>query len=63
MYIMSYEECGPRFFKPKEDNRIFANHVTLFFGCQHAHMMRGHLSAEDVWLAPELLYNIGMCMC
>ena len=63
MYAISHEDFGPRFYKPKEDNVIFANHVTLFFECQHAHMMRGHLSAEDAWLTLELLYHIGMCVC
>jgi hypothetical protein len=34
---------------------IFANHVALFFGCQHADMMRGHHSTEDEWLTLKLL--------
>ena len=45
VHIVLHDGYNPRFYKPKEDHIVLADHVARFFGCQHARMMRGHPSA------------------
>jgi hypothetical protein len=61
MHIVLHEGYKPRFYKPKIDHVILADHVARFFGCQHARMMRGHPSIEHAWSSRESLYHIGAC--
>ena len=61
MHIVLHEGYKPRFYKPKEDHVVLANHIVPFFGCQHAQMMRGYLSMEEVWSTQELVYHIDGC--
>ena len=61
MHIVLHDGYNPRFYKPKDDNVILANHVARFFGCQHARMMRGHPSIEHSWNTRDSLFHVGPC--
>ena len=60
MHIVQHDGYNPRFYKPKEDHVILANHVARFFGCQHARMMKGHPSIEHSWNTRDSLKHVGL---
>ena len=61
MHIVLHDGYNSRFYKPKDDHVILADHVALFFGCQHARMMKEHPSIEHSWNTRDSLFHVGPC--
>jgi hypothetical protein len=61
LHITLHDGYSPRFYKPKDDHVILADHVARFFGCQHARMMKGHPSIEHAWNTRDSLLHVGPC--
>ena len=61
MHIVLHDGYNPGFYKPKDNNVILADHVACFSGCQHARMMRGHLSIEHSWSTRDSFVHVGPC--
>ena len=61
MHIVLHDGYNPRFYKPKDDHVILADHVARFFGCQHARMIRGHPSIEHSWNTRDSMFHVSLC--
>ena len=61
MELVLHDGYNPRFYKPKDDYVILADHVARSFGCQHARMMKGHPSMEHSWSTRDSLFHVELC--
>ena len=52
----------PKYYDPKDEKHITADHVARFFGCQIARSLRGHPAIDRCWSTRESLDSIGVCM-